>query len=211
MTPNMKRLLMPLTLILLMAVLAGAVTSVAAAPAENPAQAPLAQNCQFFPETGYQVCGTILNYWRNNGGLAVFGYPISEQYQGSAEGWTGQMQWFERDRLEDHSSEGLGVLAGRLGARYLELVGRPWSPGPGFSGCQSYIETGYQVCGRFLSYFNANGGVNRFGYPITEVMEEQLEDGNVYLVQYFERRRMEIHGNSVLLGLLGRAVYDMGG
>ncbi len=64
MTPNMKRLLMPLTLILLMAVLAGAVTSVAAAPAENPAQAPLAQNCQFFPETGYQVRDPSQDPWR---------------------------------------------------------------------------------------------------------------------------------------------------
>jgi hypothetical protein len=43
-------------------------------------------------------------------------------------------------------------------------------------------------------------------------MNERLE-GNTYQVQYFERRRMELHpeqpGSPILLGLLGRTVLEM--
>jgi len=77
----------------------------------TPAQA---QRTQCFEMTGYCVSDPILAYWENNGGLAVFGYPISPLRTETIEGtWTGPTQWFERDRLEDHGAE--GVLAGRLG------------------------------------------------------------------------------------------------
>lgn len=49
-----------------------------------------------------------------------------------------------------------------------------------------------------------------FGYPITSTIEETIE-GQTYTVQYFERRRMELHQQpdghtNVLLGLLGNVV-----
>src|SRR5688572_17108579 len=79
-----------------------------------------------FTETGYCISGTIRRYWESNGGLPVFGYPIGPlQTERNNDGWTGPTQVFERDRLEDHSNERLGVLAGRLGALRLEQQGRP--------------------------------------------------------------------------------------
>ncbi|MCG8350031.1 MAG: class F sortase, partial [Chloroflexales bacterium] len=30
-------------------------------------------------ETGYCISGPIREYWEQNGGLAIFGYPIGEQ------------------------------------------------------------------------------------------------------------------------------------
>ena len=56
----------------------------------------------------------------------------------------------------------------------------------------------------FLDYWRTHGQVTRFGFPVTEVLEE---DGRP--VQYFERARMEYHeemaeGDKVLFGLLGR-------
>jgi hypothetical protein len=88
-----------------------------------PAEAQQRTRCF---ETGYCVSGAILRYWEQNGGLPIFGYPISEQRVTTIEyTWIGPVQWFERDRLEDHSNEGQGVLAGRLGVRYLELTNRP--------------------------------------------------------------------------------------
>ena len=36
-----------------------------------------------------------------------------------------------------------------------------------------------------------------FGYPISGKMQERLEDGNVYTVQYFERARFEYHLESI--------------
>jgi hypothetical protein len=87
-------------------------------------------------------------------------------------------------------------------------------------GATTFAETGRNVCGQFRTYWQQNGGLARFGYPITDPIEEQIE-GETYWVQYFERRRMEYHafngGTSyqamlgevpatVLLGLLGRDV-----
>jgi hypothetical protein len=182
-----------------------------------PASSASAAGERCFPETGFCITGAIRTYWERNGGLPVFGFPISDLRTETVEGsWTGPVQWFERDRLEDHNNEGLGVLAGRLGARYLELQGRPWAQGnegprPGRNLCIRFQETGYNVCPPFSYYWEHNGGLERFGYPISPAMEETVE-GRTYLVQYFERRRMEYHPENqqpydILLGLLGREVY----
>lgn len=171
-----------------------------------------------FDETGYCVSDPILSYWERNGGLAVFGYPITELRTETVEGtWTGPVQWFERDRLEDHGAE--GVLAGRLGAKILELQGRPWTTFPQVDsaprGCRYFPETGHSVCQPFASYWELNGGLARFGYPITEAFYETRGDWTG-TVQYFERRVMEHHlENSgtqyeVLLGLLGNEVLNYG-
>jgi hypothetical protein len=77
-------------------------------------------------------------------------------------------------------------------------------------GRRYFPESGHSLGGTFLNYWSANGGLVRFGYPLSEeVVERSPEDGNVYVVQYFERTRMELHAESetgesiVLLGLLG--------
>jgi hypothetical protein len=188
----------------------------AAALAPLSARAAPLQRERCFAETGFCVSGVILDYWERNGGLPVFGYPISTQQVQNVEGtWSGPVQWFERDRLEDHSNEGKGVLAGRLGAFYLERTGHPWvmgnnDPHHGYELCQSFTQTGYSVCAPFSYYWQHNGGLARFGYPITPAMQETVE-GKTYLVQYFERRRMEYHPENaapydVLLGLLARDI-----
>ena len=176
-------------------------------------------NARCFPETGYCISGPIRAYWEQNGGLPVFGYPTGPQETLTIEGWTGPAQWFERDRLEDHSAQGEGVLAGRLGAERLEQQGRSWQYGPNTTAttpgapadlannCRLFNETGYPMCGIFRTYWEQNGGLMRFGYPLTGLMQETLE-GRTYWVQYFERRRMEAHPENrppynVLLGLLG--------
>jgi hypothetical protein len=203
------------TSVIMVLALALLATLTAAAPARVQART------RCFPETGYCVSGRILDYWERNGGLAVFGYPITEQRTETVEGiWTGPVQWFERDRLEDHSNEGLGVLAGRLGARVVELQGRPWQSLPGPTSrpewCRFFPETGHTLCGIFLRYWERNGGLMRFGYPISEPRIETLEDWTG-TVQYFERRRMEHHTElagtpyEVLLGLLGRDVLNTRG
>jgi hypothetical protein len=177
-------------------------------------------NTRCFPETGQCISGPIRAYWEQNGGLPVFGYPTTAQQVETIEGsWTGPVQWFERDRLEDHSNEGKGVLAGRLGAQRLEQLGRPWSYGneQARGECMYFQQTGYNACGSFLNYWSRNGGLARFGYPITAVIQETIE-GRSYSVQYFERRRMEYHPENagtpyeVLLGLLGNEVRgNLGG
>ena len=80
------------------------------------AQAQSGERC--CPETNQCIAGPIRAYWERNGGLPIFGYPITPQRMEAVEGQTVPVQWFERDRLEDHGA--VGVLAGRLGARFLE-------------------------------------------------------------------------------------------
>jgi hypothetical protein len=172
-----------------------------------------AQEQRCFPETGQCISGPIRTYWERNGGLPVFGYPITVQTVEDVEGVPLQVQWFERDRLEIQPN-GL-VTAGRLGVERLEQLGTPWTHGEitgSVPGCLDFQETGYQVClPAFAQYWRANGGLERFGFPVTSEFEATIE-GKTYIVQYFERRRFELHPelgpNVVLLGLLGREVFD---
>ncbi|MCG8347031.1 MAG: hypothetical protein MI924_04550 [Chloroflexales bacterium] len=182
----------------------------------TPSQAQKNERC--FEETGYCISGAIRAYWERNGGLAVFGFPITdvrEEYVDESS-WRGPVQWFERDRLEDHGN-GL-VLAGRLGAELLSKQQRPWEGAPKVEsappGCRYFAITGHSLCEPFLSYWEQNGGLERFGYPITQSGEEVIE-GQRLTVQHFERRRMEHHVElagtpfEVQLGLLGRATAGL--
>ncbi len=173
------------------------------------------RNDRCFPETGLCISGPIRAYWERNGGLAVFGFPITAQSQESVEGRSLQVQWFERDRLEIQPDG--RVTAGRLGAERLEQLGTPWQPGAGGAagpGCASFAETGHQVCGAFLRFWREGGGLERFGLPLTGEFTAELE-GRPLTVQYFERRRFELHPeigpDTVLLGLLGREVLQARG
>jgi hypothetical protein len=198
----------------LMTLLALAVVLGTSLSQASPAGAQSGQRC--FPETGQCISGPIRAYWEQGGGLAVFGYPTTPQQQEIVEGRTLQVQWFERDRLEIQLDG--SITAGRLGARLLEIQGRPWvfgneGPRPGRALCTLYGETGYNLCPPFSNYWRENGGLERFGFPITSPFLEQIE-GQTYMVQYFERRRMEIHpelpGSPILLGLLGNEVRALG-
>jgi hypothetical protein len=184
------------------------------APVAPPgAQALPRQRC--FQPTGFCVADPMLAYWERQGGLPIFGYPISESRFETVEGRTLEVQWFERDRLEIQADG--RVTAGRLGARWLELQGHPWETFPRVAragpGCHYIAITGHQLCEPFLGYWRTSGGLARFGYPITEPHFELIE-GKTYQVQYFERRRMEYHPelagarNAILLGLLGQALAE---
>ncbi|MGN6562620.1 MAG: ELWxxDGT repeat protein, partial [Thermomicrobiales bacterium] len=78
---------------------------------------------------------------------------------------------------------------------------------------QCFPQTGKCLQGRFLDYWLAHGGLAINGYPITNEQTEKLEDGKDYLVQCFERVRMEYHPESanpqyqVLLGQFGRILH----
>lgn len=183
-----------------------------------PAAAQTTARC--FPETGYCIDGAIRTYWERNGGLPIFGFPIGplkveevrdEQFNIV---FQGPVQWFERDRLEDHSGEGLGILAGRLGAEQLqEFLAYPLLPrpvgvdGPAAPGCRYFPQTRHSLCGPYLQLWERSGGLARMGYPLSEPFTMTMGPWRGE-VQYFERRRMERHaelpGAPVMLGLLGR-------
>lgn len=184
----------------------------------TPAAAQTALRC--FPETGYCIEGAFRAYWERNGGLPVFGFPVGpvqveevRDEQGSVV-FTGPVQWFERDRLEDHSGAGPGILAGRLGAEQLRaftfqplLTPPPAVDPPVAPGCRYFPQTRHSLCPPYLQVWERSGGLPRMGYPISEPFTMTMGPWSGE-VQYFERRRMERHaelpGAPVLLGLLGR-------
>ena len=78
---------------------------------------------------------------------------------------------------------------------------------------QTFPETGHTVSGRFLEYWQANGGLAQQGYPISEPMQEKSDlNGQTYTVQYFERAVFEMHPENqapfdVLLSQIGKFQY----
>ena len=73
-----------------------------------------------------------------------------------------------------------------------------------------FPETGKTVSGKFLEYWQSNGGLATYDFPITEAKPEvDPETGKTFLTQWFERNRFELHPENagtkyeVLRGLLG--------
>jgi hypothetical protein len=79
--------------------------------------------------------------------------------------------------------------------------------------CRAFDETGKQICGRFLAYWQDHGGLPQQGFPISNELKEVSEvDGKTYTVQYFERAVFELHTENaapydVLLSLLGSMAF----
>ena len=82
----------------------------------------------FYAATGHTLGGVFKTYWEQHGGLAQFGYPITEEYQevSLTDGKTYTTQYFERARFEEHP-ENKGtpyeVLQGLLGREMFKLLG----------------------------------------------------------------------------------------
>lgn len=76
-------------------------------------------------------------------------------------------------------------------------------------GERCFPETGRCVSGRFREYWERNGGLAVFGFPIGPAIQERNPDtGKMYLTQWFQRNRFELHPENkapydVLLGRLG--------
>lgn len=175
---------------------------------------------QFFPETGYTVSGEFLNYWQSHGGLAIFGYPITPTHyeKDPISGQTYLTQWFERNRFELHPENAgtpyeveLGLLGTQSTAnRRGEQPFLPVAASANTADRLYFSQTGHTLSYGFKDYWEANGGLAIFGYPLSEEFQERTPQGT-FTVQYFERNRFEFHPEkqppySVELGLLGTQV-----
>lgn len=167
---------------------------------------------RYFTQTAHFLRGAFLEYWETHGATPVLGLPITEPF--IENGLT--VQYLERARMEWHpeisSDPTRSVLLTRLGAIMSEAVGLNFQSLPAGSDTPTshfFAETGHNLANAFLSYWQRNGGLAVFGYPISEEFAEvNPTDGNTYSVQYFERNRFEWHPErepqfNVQLGLLG--------
>jgi hypothetical protein len=188
----------------------------AALDAAKPATAQA--GCTYFAETQHNMCGDFQSYWNTYGGLAIFGFPITEPFQEN--GVT--TQYFERARFESHpgtDAAHFNVLLGLLGdevtaGRQAEAPFVATTANPS-TDCTFYAATGHNLCGGFQAYWNKYGGLAVYGYPISEELQEKnLDTGQTYTVQYFERGRFEWHPGEwperfdVELGRLGSQVFS---
>jgi hypothetical protein len=177
-------------------------------------QAEVGPNRVYFPQTGHHLGAAFLNHWRKSGGLYQFGYPLTEEI--TEDGRT--VQYFERAVFEHHADNPpeWRVLLRRLGAdqtedRRGEAAFQPVSASND-NVTRYFPQTRHRLSHGFRSYWENNGGLYVFGYPISE---EFTEGGRT--VQYFERARFEWHPEhrgtrfEILLGHLGRkAAQDAG-
>jgi hypothetical protein len=163
----------------------------------------------YFPETGHYLRGQFRAFWLANGGVQLFGYPITPEYISSETGLV--TQYFERARFELIGQPGTGSV--QLGALGREIaVGRifPKNPPIEDSADRRYVpQTQYVVQYGFKEIWERYGEERIFGFPISNEIDEVLEDGEWHTVQYFERYRFEYWpnfppGERVLFTNLGR-------
>jgi hypothetical protein len=151
----------------------------------------------YAPETGHNIKYGFKDYWLNNNGIALLGYPITEEFVENGV----DVQYFERGRLEY-----------RDGKITWGLVGSEMTTGKFFQTVRFFPSeddrvyfgpTQHSVSGPFLTFWQENGGLETFGYPLSESFKD---DGSEY--QWFERARLEWHpwlpeGNRIVLGNIG--------
>ena len=165
---------------------------------------------RYFDETGHTVIGPFLKFFDAHGGLDIFGYPITEQFFDA----NGRLvQYFQRARFEWHpdNPEGfqvqLGLLGDELGYSRPRLTAGE-IPAANNPRCKYFPETGHSVCYAYLDYFREHGGLDVFGYPISEAISQGDR-----IVQYFQRAQMVWHPEKptrqkVQLALIGLIAFD---
>jgi hypothetical protein len=161
---------------------------------------------EYFKETGHYVSGEFLAYYRSvPNATALFGYPITEAFLKNGQ----TIQYFQRARFELHPELPAGQHV------KLTPIGKElYTPGERLNifnpfACRYFPQTGFSVCYAFLDFFKANGGVERFGQPISP-----FEYRNDLIVQYFENARFEWKpwmpdGQRVSVADLGRPYFDL--
>lgn len=183
-----------------------------------------ASSSRCFSETGFCISGDIQQYWEKNGGIRVFGLPISAPTVTTSNGNRITTQQFERAHIEVHPHIaapytiqlgliGVDALARTTGVRMgpsssqdaTDETGRAMARR---SDCRWFARTQQYVCGEFYSYWRRYGvqldqrtaiteaeSLALFGLPISPVFQQTI-NGTPYTVQYFERARFEYHAEN---------------
>lgn len=177
--------------------------------------------------TNAHLAGPFGDFWRTNGGLAVFGRPLEEAAcrVDAATGRVLYTQVTERQRFEFHPEFGDGsydrVQLGLLGRAVAERQGvdTRWSsrrPGETRADCAWMGPSdafGHWVCGPILARWRAVGldrgladrrnSLLLWGYPITDERPATQAGTTLRSVQWFERARLERHANAPPYDVLG--------
>lgn len=174
-----------------------------------------AERVCFPQQVAYCAENAFLTFWRNNGDVRILGYPFSQPFVDDR-GLI--VQYYERAILEWHPNNEpkyqvqLTLLGDKLVGNRPE---RSTPPVPCSGNCALLEDTKHTLRGTFLEYWQANGGLAVFGFPLTEEFTEvNAGNGQSYTVQYFQRNRFELHNEAVdpqykvQLGRLGSEALD---
>ncbi len=156
---------------------------------------------RYFEDTGHNIVYGFLRYFDANGGVETFGLPLTEEIVRGGR----TVQYFEKARFEyhpEHAGTRYEVQLGLLGDE-VTAARRPFpraEPIPREPNHRYFPETRQAVHFAFLAYWESQGGLDRFGYPISDEMPE-----NGRTVQYFQRARFEWYPEfgEVRLGSIG--------
>jgi hypothetical protein len=185
---------------------------IAALGSGGPASA--APAAQYFPATGHWVQGDFLTFFNQHGGLAIFGYPRTEEFYSDGR----LVQYFQRARMESwpENPPPYNVQLMLIGDAVMGPADPPIPanqiPSPGDPTRTYFPQTGHTISGAFKQFFDANGGLQIFGYPTSE----EYRGPSGFPIQRFQRARMELHAElpaayQVSLGLLGdQYIFAMG-
>jgi hypothetical protein len=169
---------------------------------------PVCHDIEYFPETDHNICDQFLEFFNTRGGAAIFGYPITEAFLENGR----LVQYFQRVRMEHHPDQPaayhvqLGLLGDHFAPADRKIRINPSEKPKSNDRVRRYFpETGHTVQHSFLRFFSEKGGLDNFGYPVTEFFEE-----NGRFVQYFQRALMEWdpNRNSIVLHDLGEILVD---
>jgi N-acetyl-anhydromuramyl-L-alanine amidase AmpD len=79
---------------------------------------------RYFPETGHSIGHAFLEFFDAHGGIAQFGYPLTEERAGTDGDWQGTEQVFERAVFQYHTDvEPPQVMLRNIGAEWLATHG----------------------------------------------------------------------------------------
>jgi hypothetical protein len=166
--------------------------------AGGAADANLPDGGRFIAATRHSMRGEFMRTYDTTGGIARYGYPVSEDFDLDT---VGRVQFFERGWLVQNPGDKL-VKLGKLGTDALNLTNCEAVPKPPASVGSAAPKTNPA----FADYLKQNQAL---GQPISPAFE--ISDGNVKRrLQYFEFARLEVTINGtdnttgpVNLGLLG--------
>ncbi|HET8627619.1 MAG TPA: hypothetical protein VFL91_09380, partial [Thermomicrobiales bacterium] len=126
--------------------------------------------------TGYSVAAPFRDYFDRNGGMPIFGMPLTDAI--TENGRT--VQYFERERLEWHPE-----FAGTANEIELGLLGREVTAGRAFAAAPAptaadtglyFDQTHHNLGGAFANFWLQHDGLRLFGYPISEELQERSAD-----------------------------------
>jgi len=168
---------------------------------------------EYFSGTGHWVLGDFLIAYRSVAEPDVlYGLPITDEFVSVAASGR-RVQYFEYARFElrPENPPELRVVKSELGKTLYDQE-QPGGVIPlpqGDTGCRFFKETGFQVCYAFLDFYDTYGGIDQFGYPVSD-----LEQHDTFAVQYFQFARLEWHpeqpvGKQVSLTDVGRRYFTL--